>query len=231
MHLSEGPRRAAILLLRWFPTRGSRGPRPDRLRWRGPGPLKQALFAAAITLLNWDPPPGLAQDFVIGHLRVRDPRLAAPIDESRVLSMSIHNNGAAPDMLISVTSDRLGKAVLRVPSTGIVLPKGILIPPHAAVLLDPRRPLIAFQDMRSAPSVDRERIRLVFERAGELTVEAIVETTGSSRAHERETAGAGEDRQAGSLVEDTKNPNETAGACADTSEGNERRPCAKARDD
>lgn len=194
MLLSESPGRGAITLLRRFPTKGSRGPCLDRSKGRSSGPLNWALFAAAITLINWEPQLGWSQDFVIGHLRVGNPRLAAPIDESRALSMSIHNNGAAPDMLVSVTSDRLGKAVLRVPSTGIVPPKGILIPPHAAVLLDARRPLVAFQDMRSVLSVDREKIKLVFQRAGELTVEAIVETTGSSRAGEKEATGAAENR-------------------------------------
>jgi copper(I)-binding protein len=196
LHSLESPGRAAISLLRRFPTRGSRGPSPGPSRRRGSGPLNWVLFASAITLISWEPLPGFGQDFVIGHLKVGDPRVAAPIeDESRaLLLMSIHNNGDAPDMLVSVKSDRLGKAVLRVPSTRIVPPKGILIPPHAAVLLEPRRPLVMFQDIRSAISVDREQIKLVFERAGELTVEAIVEPTGSNRAREREATGAGENR-------------------------------------
>lgn len=131
------------------------------------------------------PQAGLAQDFTIGRLRVENPRLRIMPSGSEnllLLSMAIHNNGDTSDTLISVTSDRLGQAVLHIPSTRIVTPKGIVIPPHAAVLLEPGRPLIMFQEVINAISTGRDEIRLVFKDAGELTIDALVET-GLSRTH------------------------------------------------
>lgn len=154
------------------------------------------VFAAvAVIFMQWTPQAGLAEDFSIGRLKVGNPRLRMPNkgEDRALLSMAIHNTGDTSDTLISVTSDRLGQADLHVASTRIVPPKGIVIPPHAAVVLEPGRPLVMFQKVTSAVSVDREKIKLAFEKAGELTVEAVVEATGSSRAHEREATERTED--------------------------------------
>lgn len=191
MHRPESPERASLPLKRLCRDtllRPSRRRGLTRLNW--------IVLGVACIFMEWAPQPGSAHDFVIGRLEVGNPRLAAPReDETRApLSMTIHNNGDTSDTLVSVTSHRLGKAVLRILSTQLVPPKGILIPPHAAVLIEPRRPLVIFQDVSGAILADREKITLLFEKAGELTIEAIVERADSNRAHGREATGAGEIR-------------------------------------
>jgi copper(I)-binding protein len=191
LHRPESPERASIPLERpWRDTRQRRS------RRRGFTQLNWIVLGVVVMFMEWAPQPGSARDFVIGRLEVGNPRLAAPReDENRApLSMAIHNNGDTSDTLVSVTSQRLGKAVLRILSTQLVPPKGILIPPHAAVLIEPRRPLVMFQDVSGAILADREKITLFFEKAGELTIEAIVEPADSNRAHGREATGAGEIR-------------------------------------
>jgi copper(I)-binding protein len=191
LHRPESPERASIPV-----AQRCRDTRQRHSCRRGFTRLNWIVLSVAVMLMEWAPQPGSAQEFVIGRLKVGNPRLAAPQeDENRApLSMAIHNNGDTSDTLVSVTSHRLGKAVLRILSTHLVPPKGILIPPHAAVLIEPRRPLVMFQDVRGAILADREKISLVFEKAGELTIEAIVETADSSHAHGREATGAGENR-------------------------------------
>jgi periplasmic copper chaperone A len=191
LHWPESPERASVP-----GAQRCRDTRQRHSRRRGFTQLNWIVLGVAVMLIEWAPQPGSAQDFVIGRLKVGSPRLAAPQeDENRaLLSMAIHNNGDTSDTLVSVTSHRLGKAVLRILSTHLVPPKGILIPPHAAVLIEPRRPLVMFQDVNGAILADREKIKLVFEKAGELTIEAIVETADTSHAHGREATGAGEIR-------------------------------------
>ncbi len=128
----------------------------------------------------------LAQTFTIGKLQVENPRLReSDKGENRaLLSMVIRNSGDAPDTLVCAKSDRLGKALLHISSKHIVTPKGIVIPPHAAVLLEPGRPLVSFEEMTEAISLGRgDEIKLVFEKSGELTIVAAVETTGLGRVH------------------------------------------------
>ncbi|MEK4031569.1 copper chaperone PCu(A)C [Methylocystis sp. IM3] len=152
--------------------------------------LGQAGFAACmiIIVIERTPPIALAQDFMIGHLKVENPHLRMPNrgENSAFLSMIVHNNGDTPDTLVNVTSRRLGRAVLHNTSKHIVVSKGIIIPPHAAVLLEPGRPFVSFQDITDAFSVGKDdEIMLVFEKSGELMIEAEVEATDSYRLHDR----------------------------------------------
>jgi periplasmic copper chaperone A len=189
LHRPESPERASIAV-----AQRCRDTRQRHSCRRGFTRLNWIVLSVAVMLMEWAPQPGSTQEFVIGRLKVENPRLAEnKEDENRaLLSMVIYNNGDTSDTLVSVTSHRLAKATLRIPSTHLVPPKGILIPPHAAVLIDPRHPLVMFQDVSGALLADREKIKLVFQKAGELTIEAIVEATDASRAHGRESAGAGE---------------------------------------
>lgn len=185
----ESPERASIPVAEHCPDTRHR-----HSRRRGFTRLNWIVLGMATMFMEWAPQPGSAQEFVNGRLKVANPRLTAPQEDGNraLLSMAVHNNGDTSDTLVSATSHRLGKAVLRILSTHLVPPKGIMIPPHSALLIDPRHPLVMFQDVSSANLADREKIELVFEKAGELMIEAIVEP--SARAHERKTTGAGENR-------------------------------------
>jgi periplasmic copper chaperone A len=133
----------------------------------------------------------LPQEFAIGGLRVEHPWLRIPDEgENRAsLFMLIHNNGDKPDKLLRVRSDKFGKTVLHAVTKNIVTPNGIVIPPHAAVLLGPGRPFVSLEEIRMMSPVGRIcELTLVFEEAGELTIEATVEAPDAKGAQDADAS-------------------------------------------
>lgn len=130
-----------------------------------------------------------AQEYEVGALKVEHPWLRAPGEGENVatLYMVVHNTGDAQDKLVGVKSDKIGAAVLHADVKRIVVPHGIVIPPHATVLLEPDRPYVSLEGVEKMNPVGGGfAVRLVFEKAGEVAVDASVEAPDARHAHDAE---------------------------------------------
>jgi len=133
--------------------------------------------------------PTFAHEYEIGKLKVEHPWLRAPKDgeANAPLFMFIHNNGDTPDKLIGVKSDKVGKVVIHADPKNIVMPHGIVVPPHATVTLEPGGPFVGLHDVKKMNPVGwGYELILVFERAGEVTIDAAIDAPDAKHAHDAE---------------------------------------------
>lgn len=140
------------------------------------------IFPAALTPLRAE-----ENVFEIGQLKVERPRIRTSVEDKRRASffMDIHNNSDAPDKLIGVNSSNFEKAVLHIESGRIVTPNGIVIPPHASVLLEPGRPFVSLEETNAIAHVGSlYELTLIFEKAGVVKVLASVESGDAARMHD-----------------------------------------------
>lgn len=143
---------------------------------------------------------GHAQEYAVGGLEIERPWLRAPKEGENVaaLYMVIHNTGHAQDKLVGVKSEKIGAGVLHADVKRIVVPHGIVIPPHASVLLEPDRPYVSLEGLEAMTPVGGSfQIRLVFEKAGEVAIDASVEAPDAKHAHDAEATARWEKAHAG----------------------------------
>ena len=133
--------------------------------------------------------PALAHEYEIGKLKVEHPGCARPTTEKppRRCHMFIHNNGDTPDKLIGVKSEKVGKVVIHADPKYIVVPHGIVVPPHTTVTLQPGGPYVSLHDVKKMNPVGwGYELILVFEKAGEVTIDAAVDAPDAKHAHDAE---------------------------------------------
>ncbi len=133
--------------------------------------------------------PIAAHEYEVGKITVEHPWLRAPNDgeTSTPLFMIIENKGDAPEKLVGAQSDKIGKVVLHADPLRIVVPHGIVVPPHATVTLEPGGPHIDLRDVKKMNPVGWGcELTLIFEKAGELTIDASVEAPDAKHAHDAE---------------------------------------------
>jgi copper(I)-binding protein len=130
-----------------------------------------------------------AHEYQVGAITVEHPWLRSPGDSGTTapLFMIIENKGDAADKLIGAKAAKVGKVVLRADPARIVQPHGIVVPPHATVTLQPGG---EFVDLREVTKINPVgwgfELTLVFEKAGEVTVDASVEAPDARQAHDAE---------------------------------------------
>ena len=98
--------------------------------------------------------------------------------------VTIHNEGDAPDRLVSVTSDIAGKSQIHemtIDANGVAmmrpLPNGIAIPAHSSIELKPGGEHLMFMQLREHPAEGKSfAVTLTFQRAG--AVHVTFEVTG-----------------------------------------------------
>jgi hypothetical protein len=142
-----------------------------------------ALLAAAIC------GPSAAHEYEVGKIKVEHPWLRSPSEggTSAPLFMIIENDGDTPDKLVGVKADTVGKVVVHADPSQIIVPHGIVIPPHATVTLEPGGPHIGLHDVKKMNPVGWGfELTLIFEKAGDLTIDAAVEAPDAKHAHDAE---------------------------------------------
>jgi copper(I)-binding protein len=130
-----------------------------------------------------------AHEYEVGKLKIEHPWLRTPKEgeANAPLFMHIENKGDAPDKLIGVKSEKIGKVVLHADPKFIVMPHGIVIPAHASVKLEPGGPYADLREVKKMNPVGwGYELILVFEKAGEVTVDAAVEAPDAKHAHDAE---------------------------------------------
>ncbi|PWB83217.1 MAG: hypothetical protein C3F11_07685 [Methylocystaceae bacterium] len=130
-----------------------------------------------------------AHEYDVGKLKVEHPWLRAPKDgETKArLYMFVHNNGDTPDKLIGVKSDKVGKVEIHADARNDKLSSAIALPAHATVTLAPDGPYVDLLDIKKINPVGWGfELVLVFEKAGEVTIDASIDAPDAKHAHDAE---------------------------------------------
>ncbi len=133
--------------------------------------------------------PASAQNDKLGSLEISQPwtRATAPTAKAGGGYVTITNKGATPDRLVAVRSAASDKVEIHeMKMDGNVmrmreLEKGLEIPPGATVELKPGGYHIMFMELRAPLAKDaRVPVTLVFEKAGSIDVELLVQAMGAA---------------------------------------------------
>jgi len=142
-----------------------------------------ALFASA---------PAIAHDYTVGSLRIDHPWSRATPKGASVAAgyLAIENNGSTPDRLVggsSAIADRF--EIHEMKMDGAVMKmrpfaRGLEIAPGKSVTFAPGGYHLMFVNLREPP-VEGKRFKatLVFEKAGAIEVEFVVEKMGATGEH------------------------------------------------
>lgn len=133
--------------------------------------------------------PVAAHEYEIGKITVEHPWLRAPNEGETTahLFMTIENKGDTPDKLVGAKAEKIGKAIMHADPAHIVMPPGIVVPPHAKVTLEPGGAHVGLHDVKKMNPVGWGfELTLVFEKAGEVTIDASVEAPDAKQAHDAE---------------------------------------------
>lgn len=130
-----------------------------------------------------------AHEYAVGKLKVEHPWLRAPLDgETRAqLFMVVYNNSDQPDRLIGVKSAAIGAAELHVAPQFAVTADVIYLPPLKKVTLAPGGSYVQLLDIKKINPVGWGfELTLVFEKAGEVTIDAAIDAPDAQHAHDAE---------------------------------------------
>ena len=130
-----------------------------------------------------------AHEYDVGNLKVEHPWLRAPVDgdnKAQFYAM-LHNNGATPDKLIAVKSEKFGKAEIHGDAKKLELITPIVLPPKSKVTLAPGGVYVTLLDIKKHLEVGWGlEMTLVFEKAGEVVVDAAIDAPDAAHAHDAE---------------------------------------------
>jgi len=142
---------------------------------------RRAALALAMTLGG--AAAASAHDFTVGELQVMHPWVSPPPPGAPSVAgyLEVSNAGDTPDRLLGASAAFAERAELH--ESRVVddvasmreLPDGILLPPGQTVRLSPGGMHLMFVRPEPLDAGDRRTATLQFERAGELTVEFVVE--------------------------------------------------------
>ena len=146
------------------------------------------LTGAALGLLA---PRGSAQahEYDVGKIKVEHPWLRAPVEgETKAQFFTfLHNNGDTPDKLIAVKSEKFGKADIHGDAKQIDLVTPVVLPPKQKVTLAPGGAYVALLEIKKHLEVGWGlEMTLVFEKAGEVTIDAAIDAPDAKHAHDAE---------------------------------------------
>jgi copper(I)-binding protein len=150
-------------------------------------PIITAAFAAAFALMPLTT-PARAHDYSAGDLRIGHPWSRATPPGAKVGGgyLKIENKGSTPDRLVAASLERAGRVEIHEMSIndGVMrmreLPAGIAIAGGVSIELKPGGLHLMLTNL-GAPLRQGERLRgtLMFERAGTVDVEFVVEAIGA----------------------------------------------------
>ena len=142
--------------------------------------------AAAMTMLVG---VGVAHEYEVGKLKVEHPWLRAPQDGDNKAQFYavIENNGDAADRLIAVKSEKFGKAAIFGDGKNLSTETPITIAPKQKVTLAPGGAYIGLLDIKKHLEVGWGlEMTLVFEKAGEVVIDAAIDAPDAKHAHDAE---------------------------------------------
>jgi periplasmic copper chaperone A len=138
--------------------------------------------------------PALAHDYRAGALRLMHPHASAPVQGQGAVGVHlvIENTAATPDRLLSASSDAAGSVMLHVPAAagaGMLAAHALEIPASGRVELGMQGAHIMV-DQLDHPLKPGERfpLRLVFERAGAVLVDVLVDSDAPGKMQEAHRA-------------------------------------------
>ena len=132
---------------------------------------------------------GVAHEYEVGKLKVEHPWLRAPQDGDNKAQFYavIENNGDAPDKLIAVKSEKFSKAAIFGDGKNLSTETPVTIAPKQKVTLAPGGAYIGLLDIKKHLEVGWGlEMTLVFEKAGEVVIDAAIDAPDAKHAHDAE---------------------------------------------
>jgi periplasmic copper chaperone A len=131
-----------------------------------------------------------AHEYDVGSLKVEHPWIRAPKDGETTAYFYgfFHNNGSTPDKLIAVKSPKVGKVEFFSDAAGTKpAPDGIALPPKTKTTLSPSGAHVVLSGINKYLEVGWGlELVLVFEKAGEVTIDAAIDAPDAKHAHDAE---------------------------------------------
>lgn len=146
------------------------------------------LGGAAFGLLTLDG-SARAHEYDLGKLKIEHPWVRAPKDgeTTAYFYAFIHNSGDTPDKLIAVKSPNVGKVEFHADGKHTAAPGGIVIPAKQKTTLAPDGAHVVLSDIKKHLEVGWGfELVLVFEKAGEVTIDAAIDAPDAKHAHDAE---------------------------------------------
>lgn len=129
-----------------------------------------------------------AHEYELGKLTIEHPWVRAPKDgeTTAYFYAFIHNKGGA-DKLIAIKSPNVGKVTLHADAKHTIADGGIAIAANKTTTLSPEGPHAVLAEVKKINPVGwGMELVLVFEKAGEVTVDAAVDAPDAKHAHDAE---------------------------------------------
>jgi hypothetical protein len=133
--------------------------------------------------------PAEAHEYDLGKLTIEHPWVRAPKDgeTTAYFYAFIHNKGSAPDKLVAVKSPNIGTITFHSDKTHNVAAGGIDIPAGKTTTLAPDGAHVVLSDIKKINPVGWGlELVLVFEKAGEVTIDAAIDAPDAMHAHDAE---------------------------------------------
>lgn len=130
-----------------------------------------------------------AHEYDVGKLKVEHPWLRAPADGEKNASFFafLHNNGDTPDKLIAVKVEKFEKAAIHGDVKNLELETPIVLPPKSKTTLAPGGAYVALIGAKKHLEVGWGlEMTLVFEKAGEVVIDAAIDAPDAKHAHDAE---------------------------------------------
>ncbi len=130
-----------------------------------------------------------AHEYEIGKLIVEHPWVRAPADgdAKSYFYAFIHNNGDAADRLVGVKAEKFGRVEFYADARLEQKSTGIALPPKQSTTLAPGGAYVLLLDFKKHIEVGWGlEMTLVFEKAGEVVIDAAIEAPDAVHAHDAE---------------------------------------------
>ncbi len=173
-------------------------------------------------------PRGSAQahEYDVGNLKVEHPWIRAPVDgdNKSTFYAFLHNNGDTPDRLIGVKVEKFEKAIIHGDPKNPDLETPIVLPPKTTVTAAPGGVYVALLGAKKHLEVGWGlEMTLVFEKAGEVIIDAAIDAPDAAHAHDAEAMARWEKAH----NKDTSGPKESSHAGHDHHNGDAKPEGAK----
>lgn len=148
-----------------------------------------SLLAGASFGVLAQPKLASAHEYDVGKLKVEHPWLRAPQDGDNKAQFYafLHNNGDTPDRLMAVKCEKVGAAVIHGDAKHLDLETPVVLPPKTKITLSPGGAYVALNDIKKHLEVGWGlEMTLVFEKAGEVVIDAAIDAPDAKHAHDAE---------------------------------------------
>jgi copper(I)-binding protein len=127
-----------------------------------------------------------AHEYEVGKIKIEHPWLRAPKDGDNTAQFFavLENKGDTPDKLIAIKSEKFGKAVIIADGKN---ESPLIIAPKQKLTLTPGAGYASLTDIKKYLEIGWGlEMVLVFEKAGEVTIDAAIDAPDAKHAHDAE---------------------------------------------